>query len=433
MKIKQKNETYDRVMAMERPKRQKPLKQKFFWRLLLRIASTPDLWATHFRVRKMGMEKLGKKEPCLILMNHCSFLDLEIASVVLFPRRFNIVSTTDGFVGKNWLMRQIGCIPTKKFVADLSLIRNMVYTVKELKSSVLLFPEAGYSFDGTATTLPDSLGQCIKMMGVPVIMIETHGAYARQPLYNNLKKRKVRVSADMKYLLSPADIQEKSAGEINEILAKAFSFDAFAWQKENRVRIDEPFRAEALERLLYKCPACGAENQMKGIGTTLSCLACNKQYFMNEYGEMNAKEGITEFSHIPDWFDWERREVRRELEQKTYRLDCDVDVHMLVDTKALYYVGDGHLTHDENGFVLTGCNGKLNYVQKPPASYTLNADFYWYEIGDVISIGNQNELYYCFPKGQNISVAKARLATEELYRMARAEQALHRRRKPDTT
>jgi transcription elongation factor Elf1 len=309
----------------------------------------------------------------------------------------------------------------------------MIYAVKELKSSVLLFPEAGYSFDGTATTLPESLGQCIKMLNVPVVMIETHGAYARQPLYNNLKKRKLRVSADMKYLLSPADIQEKSAEEINDLLAKAFSFDAFAWQKENRVRIDEPFRAKALERILYKCPACGAEKQMKGEGTTLSCHACNKQYVMDEYGEMHAKDGVTEFSHVPDWFAWERAEVRRELESHSYRLDCDVDIHMLVDTKALYYVGNGRLTHDENGFVLTGCDGKLNYTQKPLASYTLNADFYWYEIGDVISIGNQSELYYCFPKDQKTPVAKARLATEELYRMAKEAQTAHRHRERDRT
>ena len=67
------------------------------------------------------MERLGKKQPCLILMNHSSFIDLEIASTILFPRPFNIVCTTDGFVGKNWLMRLLGCIPTKKFMQDVNL------------------------------------------------------------------------------------------------------------------------------------------------------------------------------------------------------------------------------------------------------------------------------------------------------------------------
>lgn len=53
------------------------------------------------------MEKLGKKEPCLVLMNHSSFIDLKIASTVLYPRPLNIVCTSDGFVGKERFMRSL--------------------------------------------------------------------------------------------------------------------------------------------------------------------------------------------------------------------------------------------------------------------------------------------------------------------------------------
>lgn len=426
MKIRVKTRLYDKVMVAERPKPKKPMKQSFFFRLLLRIVSMPDLIATRFKVTRIGMERLGKKEPCLFLMNHSSFIDLEIASTILFPRRFNIVCTTDGFVGKNLLMRFLGCIPTQKFVTDLRLLRNMLYTVKELDSSVLLFPEAGYSFDGTSTVLPNTLGALVKMMGVPVVMIETFGAYARQPLYNGLKKRKVRVSAEMRYLLSPDEIKEKSTEEINELIAENFSFDAFRWQRENRVRIDEPDRADMLHRLLYKCPACSAEGQTEGKGTTLTCHACGKVYHMDEYGVMQAAHGTTEISHIPDWFAWERACVKEEILQNHYRLDCDVEICMLIDTKCLYRVGDGRLTHDRDGFHLIGCDGALEYHQKPIASYCLNSDFYWYELGDVIGIGNQQALYYCFPKNVNVSVAKARLATEELYKIVKAEKEAKR-------
>ena len=71
------------------------------------------------------MDKLGRKEPCLYLMNHSSFIDLKIVATILYPRRFNIVMTSDGFVGKRWLMRSLGCIPTNKFVTDTALVRNM--------------------------------------------------------------------------------------------------------------------------------------------------------------------------------------------------------------------------------------------------------------------------------------------------------------------
>ena len=162
MKIKTKTMDYEKVLSLPVKPHTKPQKTNMFFRTLMKAVSAPDLIATHFKVNKIGMEKLAKNEPCVILMNHSSFIDLEIAASVLYPRPFNIVCTYDGFVGKGWLMRNIGCIPTHKFVTDLTLVRDMMYAIKELKSSVLMFPEAGYSFDGTATTLPEYIGDSIK-------------------------------------------------------------------------------------------------------------------------------------------------------------------------------------------------------------------------------------------------------------------------------
>ena len=73
------------------------------------------------------------------------FIDLKIAARLLCTRPFHIVCTSDGFVGKRWLMRSIGCIPARKFMTDVTLVRDMVYAVRELRSSVLMFPEASYS------------------------------------------------------------------------------------------------------------------------------------------------------------------------------------------------------------------------------------------------------------------------------------------------
>ena len=419
MKIKTLKTDYEKVAAIEPPQHKKPKKPNILFRTLVRIASMPDLWATGVKYRKIGMEKLGKKQPCLILMNHSSFLDLKMASKMLYPRPYNIICTYDGLVGKEWLMRNIGCVPTVKFVSDLTLIRDMVYSLRKLKCSVLMYPEAGYSFDGKTTVLPDSLGKCLKLLGVPVVMITTYGAFARDPLYNGLRLRKVKVTADMEYLLSPEEIAEKSADELNEILRKAFSFDNFRWQQENKVKIDEKFRATGLERVLYKCPHCMKEGRMLGEGTKLTCRECGKTYELDEYGYLRAEDGDGKFDHVPDWFEWQRECVRREIEQGSYLLDTPVDIAILKGTKCLYMVGEGNLRQDENGFRLAGFDGRLNYEQKPIASHSLNADYFWYEIGDVISIGDGKTLYYCFPKDGNVSVAKARLATEELYKIKR--------------
>ena len=432
MKTKKRDLPYDKVTALPKQKHKKPCRP--FWPLhaLIRVLSIPELLATHFRVNKIGMEKLGKKEPCLILMNHSCFLDLKIASACLFPRPFHIVCTSDGFIGKNLLMRMIGCIPTTKFVTDLTLVRDMMYTTKNLGGAILMYPEASYSFDGTATTLPDSLGNLVKMLGVPVIMIRTYGAFTRTPLYNNLRARKVRVSADMEYLLSPEEIKETSAAELMETINERFSFDNFAWQRDNGIKIDHPERADGLARVLYKCPHCMSEEGMHAEGIQITCTACGKSYTLREDGQMEACDGNTEFPHIPDWYAWERACVRRELEEGTYCLDIPVEIRMQVDTRAVYRVGEGRLHHDTEGFRLWGCddeNGvpQLDYHQKPLASYSLYSDYYWYEIGDMICIGDTNTLYYCFPKIERDVVAKTRLAAEELFSLVRRQKEAARK------
>ena len=418
MKIKLKQAPIEEVLAKRTPHK-KPKKPNILFRTLLRLASIPDLWATNFSCERVGMERLHKKQPCLILMNHSSFIDFEVASTVFYPRPLNIVATFDAFIGKDWLMRQIGCLETKKFTVGAQLIRDMSYALKTLKTSVLLFPEAGYSLDGTSTVLPESIGKCVKLFGVPLVSVTTYGAFARQPLYNNLRKRKVKLKAKVEYLLSPEEIKEKTVEEINEVVFKAFAFDNFRYQKENNIVIAGENRAEGLERILYKCPCCKAEGKTEGKGKTLTCHACGKVYEMTELGEMKALDGNTEISHIPDWYQWEREQVKAELEKGEYGLDIPVDILIMTDTKSVYEVGEGRLEHNENGFRISGCDGKLDYRQSATAIYSINADFFWYQIADTVNIGDHNVQYFCFPKDKSNSVAKVRLAAEELFKIAK--------------
>lgn len=439
MKIKTAKMGYEEVLALPAWEHEKPIRQRLLFRMILLLLSMWDLWMTRFTYRTVGLEKLGKDEPCLVLMNHSSFIDLKIAARLLVTRPFHVVCTSDGFVGKRWMMRLIGCIPTRKFMMDVTLVRDMVYAVRELKSSILMFPEASYSFDGTQTPLPESLGKCLKLLKVPVVMIRTNGAFARDPLYNNLQLRKVRVSADVEYLLSPEEIARKSPQELNDILQEKFTFDYFRWQQENKIRVAEPFRADGLNRMLYKCPRCRTEGRMQGQGTKIGCRQCGETYELTEYGYLQAYEdkdtesasgaetetcGQLRFTHIPDWYRWERECVRQELEAGTYRLEVPVAIYMLVNMDCVYQVGEGTLVHTKEGFHLTGCDGRLDYRQEPMASYSLYSDFYWYEIGDVICIGDARAQYYCFPQNCGDIVAKTRLATEELYKLTQRKAVM---------
>ena len=418
MKIKVTDKPYAEVMALPKAAHKRPMRQLKVWRSLIATLSKKEMKDIDFTYEKEGMEKLGKKEPALILMNHSSFTDLQIVGTIFKNRPYNIVCTNDGFVGKEGLMRAIGCIPTRKFVPEATLVKDMNYVLHALKSSVVMFPEASYSFDGTETPLPKSLGKCVKLLKVPVIMIKTEGAFLRDPLYNNLQKRKVKVSARVTYLISPEDAEVRSADEINGILAYAFRYDHWKAQYEHGVTVTEDFRADGLHRVLYKCPKCGKEGHMLGKGISVKCGDCGDEHELLPDGSLkNKNEGDTRFRFVSDWYRWERECVRSELESGEYRLDTDADILILKDMNSMYRVGSGHLTHTRDGFTLTGCGGALEYSQAASASYSLYADYFWYEIGDVISIGDKNLQYYCFPKDKTVNVAKARLAAEEAYKL----------------
>ena len=297
----------------------------------------------------------------------------------------------------------------------------MLHAARKLKSNIVMFPEAGYTFDGTTTTLSDTIGKCVKMLGLPLVMLKTYGAFSRDPLYNNLQRRRVRVSATLECLLSSEQVAKIPAEEITKIVFEQFAFDSFKWQKENKVRISESFRADSLERVLYKCPECKAEGKMLGKGIRLTCKECGAEYELNEYGELIGVKCDAEFTHVPDWYRWEREAVREEIERGEYHLDIPVSIWISTDTHDVFDVGEGQLVHTRDGFILTGADGEINYEHKPLASHSICADFNFYERGDIIALSSPECIFYCFPKDQSVPVAKARLAAEEIYKIADAE------------
>ena len=419
MKIKYKEENFESIISYRPKNCKKPKKPSRFRRFLLKTVSKFDLKEANFKYNLGDYSSINKNEPILILMNHSSFIDLEIASTIFYPRPINIVTTTDGFIGKNWLLRNLGCVPAKKFIMDVDLVRNLLYISKKLKSSILMYPEASYSFSGETTPLPDSVGKLIKLLKIPVVSVITENAFLRQPLYNMLNKHDVDVSANVKVLIKKEDINKLSVDEINNILKKEFDLDYWKKQKEQNVIIKEGNFAEGLERVLYKCPHCGVEGEITTKGNEITCAKCGVKYIIQPNGVLKSTNAETKFSSVSEWYQYERDEVKKEILNGTYKTEFDPELFLTVDTYKLFKVKDAHphFIHDINGFSLTDSSKDLSFKLNPQETYSVYSDFYWYELGDVISIGNTDIQYYCFPKNSKISVAKIRIASEEMYKI----------------
>ena len=395
-----------------------PIPVKWYLRPIVWLISFPVFWLHRSKIVRTDMK--GVKPPYILLCSHNAFYDFMVATVATWPHQAYYIVAVDGFIGREWLMRGVGCIGKRKFTNDISIIRHMRGVLDRGKIAAF-YPEARYSLCGTNAVLPASLGKMIKMFKVPVATLITHGHHIDAPFWKgvNPKSRFIKTSSEMKPVLSVEEIEALSVDEINARINDAFYYDDFEWQKENKVRVKSKKRAEGLEHVLYKCPHCGTEYRMSTKGTIISCGHCCHEWEMNEYGELHAVEGETYFSHIPDWYEWERECVRKEVEEGTYSLDVPCKIKSLPNSKGFINVGEGQLVHSSEGFRLSSnWNGSDWSLEIPTSSlYSVHIEYnYKVEHRDCIDLSTLTETFFVYPKGTDFSVTKISLATEELFK-----------------
>lgn len=395
-----------------------PIKCRWFLKPVAWAISFPGIWAHRTKITKIGME--GIKPPYLLLGNHNAFFDMNVSSAATFPHFGNYVVAIDGFLKREWLLRNIGCICKRKFTNDLSVIRHLK-TVIAKKGIAALYPEARYSLCGTTAPLPESLGKLCKMLDVPVVTIICHGNHINHPFWNTRHERKVIGNeATMRLFLTKEEVRTLSADEINGRLVSEFQYDDYKWQLENHVRVDCEDRAVGLEKILYQCPHCKSEFMMKSEGTRIFCTSCGKEWEMSEYGCLSAVTGETEFSHIPDWYEWERENVRREVADGTYSSgELPVYVKSLPNAKGYINLGKGTMVHDMSGFRVRIKNedGREFEMEKTvPSLYSCHVEYeYLFKDGDCVDLNTLEDTWYTYPYDKPFSVTKMALATEELY------------------
>lgn len=395
-----------------------PIRQPKIIVYLIWLLSKIALMGKKYKVEKINMQ--GLKPPYMILSNHQYFVDFELCAMATFPHRVNNVVSIDGYYRRPWLMELIGAICTRKYTRDLHLIKSISKVLK--RGDILcMYPEARYSPCGTLSYMPESIGKLIKHNKVPVVAVIHHGNHLDSPFWNFRKKRKVPLYTTVTKILDTEDIERKTVEEINETLKKALDYDEYRYQKENNIKITEPYRAEGLHKVLYHCPNCLTESKMSSKGTEIFCNECGKRWNLNEDGSLSALSGETEFSHIPHWFEWERQQVKDQVRRGEYSFSDEVEVYSLPRCLRFEKLGKARLTHDTvNGFVLEGhYNGSDYRIERTPIennSLHIEYDYCYIKPFDCVDISTERDSFYCYPTKENV-VTKMAFATEEIYKM----------------
>ncbi|MCR5356599.1 MAG: hypothetical protein K6E63_04265 [Lachnospiraceae bacterium] len=348
-------------------------------------------------------------------------MDFKVATKAIFPWSANYVVAIDGFIGREKLLRDVGCICKRKFTDDVQLIKQLIQTVKN-GDVAIIYPEARYSLCGTTAVLPESIGKLCKLLKVPVVTLICHGHHINSPFWN-LHDRKVKpTEAEFTQIFDSETLKNTSVSEINDKISEMFKYDDYKWQKDRGIRVTYKGRAEGLHKVLYQCPACKAEYKMSSKGTLLKCNACDKEWNMTELGKLQAVSGTTEFSHIPDWYEWERENVRNEVKSGIYSTgELPVRVDSLPNAKKFIPLGKGTMIHDMNGFRVrvTDDDGDVFEMEKTvPSLYSCHIEYeYLGKYGDCVDLNTLTDTWYIYPDPEkcDFSITKMALATEELY------------------
>ena len=409
-----------------------PIRQPLFFVGLIWLLSKMLLIGKKYKIEKINME--GLKPPYIILSNHMYFVDFELAAMGTFPHRVNNVVHIDGYYRRTWLMDLIGTVGTRKFTSDFNLVKSIKEVLR--RGDILcMYPEARYSACGVTSYIPDSVGALVKRSKVPVVAILHRGNHLLTPFWNFRKPRKVPLHTTLTQILTAEDVERMSTAEINAVIKEALTYDDYKYQKENGIIIDEPYRAEGIHKILYKCPHCKTERNMGSEGAEVFCRECGKRWTLNTDGTLSANEGETEFSHVPDWYEWERQEVIAEVERGEYSFSDEVDVYSEPRGFNFVHLGKAKVTHDaENGFILEGeYRGEKYRVHRAPHennSLHIEYDYCYLKPLDCFEISTNNDSFTCYPETERDIVTKMGFATEAIYAMQERKR-LEKRKKKD--
>lgn len=402
----------------------KPVKEKWFLTPLKWALAFPDTLIRRLKVNKVNME--GLKPPYLLLATHHAFIDFKVQTRAIFPHSATYVVAVDGFIGKEWLLRNVGGIGKRKFTPqDKVLFKHIKYSLETLKVITTLYAESAYSVIGTTAILPDSLAKMVKLLNQPVVVLNMHGNFLTQPNYLMPKQRKIKIKADLTQVINKDEVKFLSVEDIRGRIEKAFEYDEWQYQFDNKIAIKDKQRANHLNRVLYQCQNCFEEHQMEAKDTKIWCNSCGDTHELDIYGRLNNVKGKTKYQHVPDWFEAQRAFVKNQLINNEYLFEDEVYIDSLRNSKGFVRLKNGYLKHSKEGIHLTGedFDGPLNLFRESNSLYSIHIEFNFKrsdgQRSDAIIISTDNDTYYCYPIHKKDVITKVRFAVEEAYKLVK--------------
>ncbi len=336
-----------------------------------------------------------------------------------FPARSAWVISIEEFIGREWLLRNVGGIYKRKFTSDLKVVKHILHALTRQKICCTIYPEARFALAGVNEQIDTALGKLAKTAKVPVAVFMQKGNFLQSPQWCKHPYRRVPIEGEIKQIVTKEEVLTLSADEIQKRIEAEWVYDDYAWQRDNKIKITCKKRAHNIHKILYQCPVCGKEFVTDSKDSKIWCNHCHAEWEMDYYGQLKRTNGENKFTHVPDWYNWERENVRKEILEGRYKFEDKARLEILVNgSKGFKPIGEVTLTHDTNGFTMKGKlddGSDFEFNRSVASMRSCHIEYNFKKRGDAIDLATDKDTYFVFPKTATNVLTKLHFATEELH------------------
>lgn len=364
--------------------------------------------------------KAIKDQPAILLSSHASRLEF-IYSIYGFRRKdVNIVCGYQNILKKGIypIFIRLGVISKYLYQPDLVCVKNMLKVLKR-NGSIGLFPEGIQSTSGSLHPINPATAQFIKHSKANIVVCTTKGAYMATNRYSSDRK-KGYIGIDYSLLFTPEMLDELSEEQIYAKLLEKINYNDFEFNKTARNKyVGKNSNAFGIEKILYKCPNCGAEHILFVEGDKVTCKACDFNVRIDEYYDLVDAKGKCP-KNIDEWYKWQRRCVAKEIKADDFEMEingslCTLKLDKL--RKAPYnreILSNGSMKLTNKGLSFAGeLNGQsVDFEFKAKSVYSLT-----FSTKGFLEFYNNNDYYMLIPDDKGQCLIKWTLASEEIHNL----------------
>lgn len=280
-------------------------------------------------------------ENYLVLSNHATDYDPIMVAVSFKKQMYFVASEHITRFGKAYDFLDYVFAPIVKYKGTIGA-RTVIDVMKKTKKggNVCIFAEGARTWDGVTQKIHPSTAKLVKAAGCGLVTFRLSGGYFSSPMWSGSKNtRRGKLTGEVKRSFTKEEIAGMSEDEICRIIETDLYENAYETQKREMVKYKGKSLALGIERLLFKCPSCGAYDSFNSSGDKVKCDKCNLEFTYNAYGML---EGAP-FDTLLEFHNWQKEEITKDAESGLEYSSSSAELHIINDHKSSN-IGSGSLT-----------------------------------------------------------------------------------------